>query len=347
MIHFHEFDMMVRGGSIALLALWSWLLVREQWQALPARLAVAMNFSIACHVIATIPGPTGLGFVAEWLIELGSVTVPALFWLFARAWFNDEKRISWRSWALVPVCMALLVILDSNFLSKNITFFATAAALRILMFGFAIAGLWAAWTGRENDLIEDRRRLRVQLVGSVGAYVLLTNAVEIAVFNDLAPERWRSILQIGILLLTFALCVVMFGMRRPDLLGQPRRNEEASLPNYTIDDPLAARLLSYVEAERPYRDETMTIAKLAGQLGEPEYRMRRLINGQLGQRNFASFLNGYRLEEVKLALSDPDQRQVPILTIALDAGFGSLGPFNRAFREAEGMTPTAFRNRQN
>ena len=32
-------------------------------------------------------------------------------------------------------------------------------------------------------------------------------------------------------------------------------------------------------------------------------------------------------------------------TIALDAGFGSLGPFNRAFREAEGMTPSEYRAR--
>ena len=130
MLVFHDFEMMVRGGSLALLALWSWLLVRDHWQALPARLAVAMNFSVACHVIATIPGPSGIGIVIDWLFELGSVTVPALFWLFARAWFNDEKRISWRSWALVPVCMALLVILDSNSLSKNMAFFATAAALR-------------------------------------------------------------------------------------------------------------------------------------------------------------------------------------------------------------------------
>ena len=42
-------------------------------------------------------------------------------------------------------------------------------------------------------------------------------------------------------------------------------------------------------------------------------------------------------------LADPAQREVPILTIALDAGFGSLGPFNRAFRDAEGMTPSAYR----
>nr|MBP9232242.1 AraC family transcriptional regulator [Phenylobacterium sp.] len=34
---------------------------------------------------------------------------------------------------------------------------------------------------------------------------------------------------------------------------------------------------------------------------------------------------------------------VPVLTIALDAGFNSLGPFNRAFRAATETTPTAYR----
>jgi AraC-like DNA-binding protein len=36
---------------------------------------------------------------------------------------------------------------------------------------------------------------------------------------------------------------------------------------------------------------------------------------------------------------------VPILTIALDAGFGSLASFNRAFRLANGHTPSEFRAR--
>ncbi len=63
----------------------------------------------------------------------------------------------------------------------------------------------------------------------------------------------------------------------------------------------------------------------------------------MGYRNFTAFLNGFRLDEVRSALADPAQREVPILTIALDAGFGSLGPFNRAFRDAEGMTPSEYR----
>ena len=44
-------------------------------------------------------------------------------------------------------------------------------------------------------------------------------------------------------------------------------------------------------------------------------------------------------------LADPRQEALPVLTIALQAGFQSIGPFNRAFREAEGMTPTEYRSR--
>jgi len=34
---------------------------------------------------------------------------------------------------------------------------------------------------------------------------------------------------------------------------------------------------------------------------------------------------------------------VPVLSIALDAGFQSIGPFNRAFTAAMGVTPTDYR----
>ena len=34
---------------------------------------------------------------------------------------------------------------------------------------------------------------------------------------------------------------------------------------------------------------------------------------------------------------------MPVLTIALDAGFSSLGPFNRAFKAETGATPSEYR----
>ena len=54
-------------------------------------------------------------------------------------------------------------------------------------------------------------------------------------------------------------------------------------------------------------------------------------------------MNGYRLAEARAALAAPALRELPVLSIALEAGFGSIGPFNRAFKADTGLTPTEFR----
>ncbi len=335
-------DALARGAILGLIGLWTWLLLRDHRDVLAARLAVVMNLTIVCHVVTTFPA-SEIPPPIDWLFELGSVTVPAAFWLFTRAWFNDEQRIGRLSWASIPWSMALVCLLLITYQDRGPLFEATTVLLRVSMFGFALAGLWVAWRGRAGDLVEGRRRMRLSLVVGAGAFVVLTNAIEVLVHWDLLGDHWRSFVEIGIALLTFSFCAAMFGVRQVDLLGPPAR--AGSKPAAALDpaDPLAARLRELMSAERPYRDESLTIAALAARLGEQEYRLRRLINRSLGHRNFAQFLNGYRLEEVREALADPAQREVPILTIALDAGFGSLGPFNRAFREAEGMTPSEYR----
>lgn len=77
----------------------------------------------------------------------------------------------------------------------------------------------------------------------------------------------------------------------------------------------------------------------------PEYKLRRAINQGPGYRNFNVFLNRYRIAEVKAALANPACSPVPVLTLAMDAGFQSLGLFNRAFKAETGVTPTEFRPR--
>jgi len=78
-------------------------------------------------------------------------------------------------------------------------------------------------------------------------------------------------------------------------------------------------------------------------MGLPEHRLRRLINQGLGHRHFSAFLNAYRIADAKQALLDPHQAGVPVLSIAMDVGFQSIGPFNRAFKADTGLTPTEFR----
>jgi AraC-like DNA-binding protein len=340
-VSWHELELMARGGTLALLALWSVLLWRDHRHALAARCAIAMNAAIACYVIVTagwseVPSPGGLVF------SLGAGATPGLFWLFAKTWFDDRTRLARRDLLLVALSVLNALVMQLTFLSGSTLNSVTAILFRAAMLAFASAALWHAWRGREGDLIESRRRLRFWLVVTVGLYVVAITVAEPAVYVGGAPRAIISLIGSSMAFITLGFCAAMFAARQGDLFGSTARAK----PQPVADDPLAERLRAFMQTELPHRDEGLTVAALAARLGEQEYRLRRLINGALGHRNFAQFLNSYRLAEVKAALADPAQREVPILTIALDAGFGSLGPFNRAFREAEGMTPSEYRMMQ-
>ena len=78
---------------------------------------------------------------------------------------------------------------------------------------------------------------------------------------------------------------------------------------------------------------------LSAELGVPDYRLRQLINEGLGYRNFNAFLNHYRIGEAKAALVDPEQVEVPVLTIAMDTGFQSIGPFQPRLQGRDEFNP--------
>jgi AraC-like DNA-binding protein len=345
MTAWEQVDQMARGGSIALLAQWSWILFRDHWRDVPARLAVAMNIGICSYFIVTA-GVFGRPSLIGLLFALGAGATPGLFWLFAKAWFNDENRVTPISALLVGLAVANTLVVQLTYPDGGTANAISAVLFRASMLAFALAALWEVWRSREGDLVERRRRIRPVLVCVVAICVIAIAFVEVAASPATPAASWRLAVASGSLLAVFGFCAVLLRMRQGDMFGPAVAIGAPAKPMQSPDeDPLASRLLHFMAAQMPHRDETMSIAKLASLLGEQEYRLRRTINGQLGHRNFSAFLNGYRIAEVKSALADPSQRDVPIITIALDAGFGSLGPFNRAFREAEGMTPSEYRAR--
>jgi AraC-like DNA-binding protein len=216
---------------------------------------------------------------------------------------------------------------------------------------FVLLAAWRVAAGLRGDLVERRRRLRPVL-----AILAVLYAGGLILLNALSPDRPAgagSRLAEAAVLLAFAVAFALVALRAGRPLFSPPVAEPAgpapgdALRPQTEADPqedaLLARLRQLMENEKAYRREGFGVATLVAALDVPEYRLRRLINQRLGHRNFSSFVNGYRLAEVTAALADPGQADVPILTIALDAGFQSIGPFNRAFKAHTGMTPTAWR----
>ena len=145
-----------------------------------------------------------------------------------------------------------------------------------------------------------------------------------------------------------AICYAMMRVDGADLFAAAPEVEAdtsgaAVVESSAADQKLVGALMRLMGDERIYRHDNVTIGTLATRLGIPEYRLRRLINRRLGYRNFNVFLNEHRIAEAKAALADPSQAEVPVITIAMDAGFQSLGPFNRAFKATTGVTPTEYR----
>jgi AraC-like DNA-binding protein len=204
-------------------------------------------------------------------------------------------------------------------------------------------GVAAALRGRDNDLVEVRRRVRLLLVLAIGVAIAIIVGAEILTPGWPPPGSWRLINSAALLLLTMTIAFSLFGWRDPALLMPPVRQPPAASAPEADDSRLLARLANEMRTERLYRQDGLTITAVAARLGVPEYRLRRAINQGLGARNFNAYLNEFRIAEAKAALADSAQRDVPVLTIALDAGFGSLAPFNRAFRAQTGCTPTEFR----
>lgn len=63
----------------------------------------------------------------------------------------------------------------------------------------------------------------------------------------------------------------------------------------------------------------------------------------LGYRNFTASINHRRIAAARAILEDPAEARRIVASIAFDLGFGSLGPFNRSFREATGVSPDEYR----
>jgi AraC-like DNA-binding protein len=203
------------------------------------------------------------------------------------------------------------------------------------------------------DMVEGRRRLRLAVLIGTSAYIAL------GVFQHFSPPPHPSQASIASIANAFIMCVLL-GLSAWSVLQATGIPESArALPaaaaifgetppsgaddKHVIEPALLRRLEQLMVVERAYRREGLTIGALSAELGVPEYRLRQLINEGLGHRNFNAFLNRYRIEEAKAALADPDQKEVPVLTIAMDTGFQSIGPFNRAFKAVTDLTPTEFR----
>lgn len=209
-------DPMIRGGATMLFLLWVAILWRDHRDIVSARVAIAMNLAIIAYLLARVFSPDGPARFPYVICDALSVMVPALFWLFARLWFDDQQRIGARSWLLVAAFGALPLIQMALLVTTGTISWQFWVLVRFGMFGFAVAGMWIAWRGRANDLIEARRGFRLGVVGAIGGFILLVTFIEMFHNHDMSHDLGRSVTLAAILITTFIVSVGLYRFARPN-----------------------------------------------------------------------------------------------------------------------------------
>jgi AraC-like DNA-binding protein len=336
-------DLALRAATVAMLLVLAASLFRDFRNGLAGRLAIAFALGSAAHAATSTIGvtsPISAGHAPLIALSTGNVVV---FWLFCRALFDDAFTLRW--WhGLIWLAVAAFSFVNCMWIAPAGNARLAIAAVNLIALGFiilAVAQTIASWSA---DLVEGRRNLRMFIVAAAALYGGFN-----AILQMLAPRDATDIANVAnsalLAGIVAAISSAMMQVTANDLFPAASVTSVPARPDVedAADRKLIDALMRLMADERIYRHDNVTIGTLATRLSVPEYRLRRLINQRLGYRNFNVFLNEHRIEEAKAALADPTQAEVPVITIAMDAGFQSLGPFNRAFKATTGVTPSEYR----
>ncbi len=328
------FRLIAVGSSLLLLVL---LLAGEVRRAIKIPLAGLLVGAIA-YLFTSAPV---FREVFPWLtyIDLASLAVPFWLWLFARRLFEREPS-NGITWGLF--CVILAGWFAGEFIPQSRP--AGFYIIHFLGIGLVADLIRVALAGRDDDLIEKRRVIRLWLPILVGLQTGGVLIVEV-ILADAITIPWVQLVNAGLILALSLFSGLALLKADTELLAEAESVEPSS-PGTSALSPSELVLkerLHEAMASRFYRTPGLSIAGLAHHLEVPEHRLRALINKGLGHRNFSAFLNGHRITEARAILADKAQVDVPVLTIAMDLGYNSLATFNRAFKAETGTTPTDYR----
>jgi AraC-like DNA-binding protein len=310
-----------------------------------ARLLILLCCGISGYIVAPL-----LYQRTDWFYLAGSFsdTIPLVFLLFAQAIFADHARPTKTSLLIGALYLftgyAASWIRGAEGLTGTVgdVLWLTSRSTILVVMVYSLVMILRQW---REDLVQPRRLLRLVVTAVVCGYILGVVTIETSMGGTTIPLWLETLHSAGIVLssLVFSASLVILGPQQlvaSNSSGATAPGETSPADQLEMDAIIAA-----MEVQHLYRDMTLTIRRLAEQLSIPEHRLRGHINRQLGYRNFSDFLNRYRIAETRRRLRTTEEARIPVLTIAMDAGYRSMTTFNKAFKAMEGQTPKEYRKK--
>lgn len=328
-----KLEIFLRGGAIATLLFCAAVFALHGPLNRKDGSVAALCLGLCAYMMVSSPS-IGIeaGFAFTGLVAISAI-VPVLVYWAALELFQDNP--SFARWQLI-ICGLIIAAAWLSFTSISLGIVRGAGAL--VIFAHLVAVIIQ---GHEDDLIEARRRFRRWFL-----LVVASVAIFITVLEVTGLDRGLSVaiyLMHALLFWGLAAAFLLWAVRVDPTIWLAGRKSAVQNEDISPVQRALIRRINTAMSEKLWEREGLTVSQMAQALDTQEHRLRSVINQGMGYRNFSSFINGHRIERAKELLSDPNLAERTVLSVAYDVGFASLGPFNRAFREATGLTPTEYR----
>ncbi len=271
----------------------------------------------------------------DYLLNTMSCVSCGLSWLFSRELFaNKDKQAVW-PYGLVSVLFVATVTLSVSAnlgLERDGVLGVVGEITKLISSTVLLLPFFEAIDGYGRQKKAEQQFRQWFLMGYAG---ILGTATVLAIPTFSAIEHTGQVLCCIAALTASRLAV----RHRHRLISEAAPSKRAEIESEQLARALSALLVE----DQVFLDPEIKVSDLARHLRQPDYKVTRCITQHLGFRNFNQMVNDYRIEEAKRMLSDPNYDDHSILTIAMESGFGSIGPFNRAFKQRTHLTPIAFR----
>lgn len=167
--------------------------------------------------------------------------------------------------------------------------------------------------------------------------------------------NYAYILNIGLTLVVFI--ISYYGYRQPkvfrstsstevkETIQEEARKEDrykrSGLKPEQAQD-IISRINNYMSNEKPFLNTEFSIYALSEDLGVSQYYITQSLNESLG-KNFYTFVNEFRVNEVKQRLIDPKNDHLTVLGIGFESGFNSKSTFYSIFKKSTGKSPSEYK----
>lgn len=280
-----------------------------------------------------------------WLLSIASCATCGLAWLLSRELFKPPAlRPLWPPilvaglFTLAATLITLQVWLPNlqpGSLTALLHMFITLISSTVLLLP-----LVEATEGVRGIADKQEQRFRLFFAAGYGLLLLASLTASIPAFAATQSEIKTTL---AVLALFAAAGALHYRLRHPlPNIDQLKQRKKIHAPECNL--VIAGKVKEQLEHHQIFLDAELKVAGLAEKIGELEYKVTQCITGDLQFRNFNHMVNTYRIAHAQKLLSDPAHADCSILTIAMDSGFNSVGPFNRAFKELVGKTPSEYRS---